>query len=92
MIAIRVFEAKAVPASPHWSDVQDILTQYARLYPSMTAVIDLSNEALIRGTAGALAAALRRAETAANYMPVTRDLSRDRKALLLKWLDAGAPH
>jgi hypothetical protein len=92
MIAIRVFEAKAVPASPHWSDVQDILTQYARLYPSMTAVIDLSNEALVRGTAGALAAALRRAETAANYMPVTRDLSRDRKALLLKWLDAGAPH
>ncbi len=92
MIAIRVFESRAVPTSPHWSDVQDILTQYARLYPSMTAVIDLSNETVVRSTSGALAAALRRPETSPNYMPVTRDLSRDRKALLLKWLDAGAPH
>jgi hypothetical protein len=93
MIAIRLFESRSVPASPHWSDVQDILTQYARLYPSMTTVgLDLSNETLVRSVRGALATALRRAETASNYMPVTRDLSRDRKALLLKWFDAGAPH
>jgi hypothetical protein len=91
-LVVRVFEPHAVPAAPRWPDVEPILTQYARLHPSMRRIVDLSSDAAIRGFGpGALAAAMRRPDTSANFMPVTRDLSRDRTALVLKWLDAGAP-
>jgi hypothetical protein len=90
-IAVRIFDSLTVPANPRLADVRDLLNQYARLYPSMTAVIDLSNHTRVQATRGVLAGAVRRPETAGNYMPVSRDLSRDRKALLLRWLDAGAP-
>jgi hypothetical protein len=89
---IHVYEALTVPSSPKWNDVKEILTQYSRLYPSMTQVLDLSDEAKVRAKRGEIARRLRLPETDSTYMPSTRDLSRDRKALLLKWLDAGAPH
>ena len=91
-LLVRVFEPRAVPAAPRWPDVEQILTQYSRLYPSMRRIVDLASDSAIRGFGpGALAAAMRRPDTAANFMPVTRDLSRDKTALVLKWLDAGAP-
>ena len=84
---------------PTFVNVQPILEQYFRLYPAMrqpTATkqfgfVDLNNLAQVQPVAPVLAASLRRAETAGNYMPVTRDLSMDKKTLLLAWLDAGAP-
>jgi hypothetical protein len=98
-IVVRVFDAHTVPANPVFADVEPILTQYFRLYPSMrtpTAArpfgfVDLNDLAQVQPLAPVLAASLRRPETAPNYMPVTRDLSRDKKALLLRWFDAGAP-
>jgi hypothetical protein len=90
-IAVLVFDKYAIPASPVWSDVQPILTRYSRLYPAMRAIVDLADHAQVKLWAGALAASLRRADTEPNHMPVTRDLSKDKRDLLLKWLDAGAP-
>ena len=100
-IAIRVFDRQLMPTvlPPTFSNVQPILEQYFRLYPAMrqpTAAkqfgfVDLNNLAQVQPVAPVLAASLRRAETAGNYMPVTRDLSMDKKTLLLAWLDAGAP-
>jgi hypothetical protein len=98
-IAVRVFDPHTVPAKPRWPDVQSILVRYFRLYPAMRqptagkpfGFIDLNDPAQIQAVAPVLALSLRRAETEPNYMPVTRDLSRDKKKLLLKWLDAGAP-
>lgn len=92
LLSVHVYESLAVPASPTWNDVKEILTQYSRLYPAMTRVLDLSDETKVRAKRGEIARRLRLPETDPSYMPTTRDLSRDRKALLLKWLDAGAPH
>jgi hypothetical protein len=89
-IVVRVYERHAIPANPTWTDVRDILTQYFRLYGSMR-FIDLGDHAIVKSVRGPIAAALRRAETDPRYMPVSRDLSRDKRDLLLRWLDAGAP-
>jgi hypothetical protein len=89
-ISVRVFESFSGPANPRWVDVRDILAPYYRLYPSMR-FIDLSNDTIVPAARSVIATALRRAETDQGYMPVTRDLSRDKKALLLRWLDSGAP-
>lgn len=91
-IAVRVYEPLTVPAAPKWNDVKDILAQYARLYPSMTAILDLSDETKVRAKRGEIARRLSLPETDPSYMPTSRDLSRDRKTLLLNWLNAGAPH
>jgi len=62
------------------------------MYPSMRLpFLKLNDHASVQGNRGLVAAALQRAETDPGYMPVTRDLSRDKKALLLAWLNAGAP-
>jgi hypothetical protein len=90
-IAVRVFDRHTIPAAPALSDVEPIFRQYSRLYPSMRNIVDLADHARVRQWAPALAASLRRPEAAPNHMPVTRDLSRDKRALLIKWLDAGAP-
>ena len=57
----------------------------------MQARFPLDDHAQVKARAGACAAFMRLPETSSGYMPVTRDLSRDKRDLLLKWLDAGAP-
>lgn len=90
-IFVRVFERVTVPDNPQWSDVRDFLTGYARLYPSMTMIFDLSSERVVRTNRGLLATAVQRPETSPFYMPVSRDLSRDRKALLVSYLTTVGP-
>lgn len=90
-IFVRVFESVTIPDTPQWSDVRDFLTGYARLYPSMTLIFDLSVERVVRTNRGLLATAVQRPETSPSYMPVSRDLSRDRKALLVKYLTTVGP-
>jgi hypothetical protein len=90
-LSVHVYEARTIPAAPKWNDVKEILTQYSRLYPAMTQVLDLSDLGKVSPKRGEIARRLRLPETDSTYMPSTRDLSRDWKAILLKWLDAGAP-
>jgi hypothetical protein len=92
VIAIRIFDARAMVASPRWADVRDIWEQYARLYPAMSRIgIDMSVHSVVQTMRAALEASMVRPIDHPRYMPVTRDLSRDKKALLLRWLRAGAP-
>ena len=74
-------------------DVYPILFQYARLYPFMRSLIDLSdystmaNSGITRKIQGALSLPL----TDAAYMPVTRDLSVGKTNLILTWIRNGMP-
>jgi hypothetical protein len=90
-ITVRVFSNHTVPAHPRWADVEPILKQFARLYPSMTAVMDLSQHSVAQSMRAAVLAAIQRAKTNPRYMPVTRDLSRDKEQLLVRWINQGAP-
>lgn len=68
--------------------VKDILGQYGKLYPIMN-FIDFNNEQSVIDNAAQIFEALERPYTDGAAMPVTRDLSASRLALIKKWL---APH
>ncbi len=93
-ITLLVFENIPSNANPTWwQDVYPILFQYARLYPFMRSLIDLSdystmaNSGIARKIQGALSLPL----TDAAYMPVTRDLSVGKTNLILTWIRNGMP-
>ncbi|MCI0486812.1 MAG: Ig-like domain-containing protein [Blastocatellia bacterium] len=90
-IIVRVFDPHAAVASPTWAHVQAILTEYARLYPMMKGRMDLSDHATVRTNKDSIKTTLSYPETDPRYMPVSRDLSRDKKALIIRWINRGAP-
>jgi hypothetical protein len=90
-INVRVYDAHPGPGAPVWADVQPILDQYHKLYPSMRPFGPLNSQASMQNLSALMVTALQRPDTDPGYMPITRDLSRDKKALLLRWLAAGAP-
>jgi hypothetical protein len=89
IINVRIYDTFTAPAVPAWADVQNLFKQYANLYPSMRAIFDIGDQTVIErpGIAGLLAASMRRAVTAPNFMPVTRDLSQAKRDAMLRYLD-----
>ena len=73
---------------PTWLDhVYPIFKKYADLYPVMTDnFVDLANYYDVLQHKKAISETISLPESDPNYMPVTRDLSRDKKNLILKWL------
>ncbi len=93
-ITVLVFENIPPNANPTWwQDIYPIFYQYARLYPFMRSLIDLSNFSTMAssGTAAKIQKALSLPRTDAAYMPVTRDLSVGKTNLILTWIKNGMP-
>lgn len=87
MLNALVFSGYKVPHEPTWlEDVQPILQRYDNLFPAMRAVVDLSNFASVIGRLGILRRVFDLPVSDANYMPVTRDLSGTKRAMIRKWL------
>jgi hypothetical protein len=92
LIVLHVRQAFSGPSSPQWSDVAPILTQFANLYPVMSRrMFDFSDSATAGNRAKILRFALTRPIGDPNHMPVTRDLSEGKRAMLVAWLDKFAP-
>lgn len=83
-------EQPAVEQPTWWGEVRPILTQYHQLYPVM-AFIPLDDYRAVVKSAKQIREAINRPLTAPMYMPVTRDLSASRLALLNRWFDNGTP-
>ena len=91
-LSVRVFDRHPLPDQPTWKEqVGPILQQYARLFPYMKRLLDLGDYPSVQQNREMLKYFLTLPETHPGYMPVTRDLSRDKRALILKWIDNGAP-
>jgi hypothetical protein len=90
-ILVKVFDTRAAVAKPKWADVQDIFEEYARMYPGMKAILDLASQGTVQGAKDRIKATLSYPITDPRYMPVSRDLSRDKRDLILRWIAAGAP-
>jgi len=93
-ITLLVFENIPSNVNPTWwQDIYPILFQYARLYPFMRSLIDLSDYATMAnsGIARKIQGALSLPLTDAAYMPVTRDLSVGKTNLILTWIRNGMP-
>jgi hypothetical protein len=87
-VSAHVYDAFTAPPTPAWADVQPIFKQIMVLYPFMQSILDLSDEATVIANAGPIAAFMRLPMTSPHFMPVTRDLSGPKTAMILAWLDA----
>jgi len=85
-VSLLVWDAYDQPAT--WANVAPILAQYAVLYPVMDQLIDLTSETEVNQQAALLRLAFGLPVTDPNSMPVTRDLSDAKRAMLLQYLDA----
>jgi hypothetical protein len=85
-ISVLVWSGYTAPAEPTWSnDVHPILVQYANLYPVMKPIVDLSSYAHVVAKAASISDCLTRGFDDPQYMPVTRDLSPAKTAMILAW-------
>ncbi|MBV8200217.1 MAG: hypothetical protein JOZ15_06305, partial [Acidobacteria bacterium] len=91
-LSVLVFDSMPPIEHPTWKDVQPILAQYAALYPFMTDnVVDLGSYTAVKQNLASIQRVLSLPPEDPGYMQVTRDMSRDRLALLLRWISQGAP-
>jgi hypothetical protein len=88
MLNALVWSAFVAPANPKWtSDIKPILQQYANLYPVMKQYVDLGNYGDVVAKGPLIQNAFGLSLTDPSYMPVTRDLSPAKKAMIASWLN-----
>ena len=100
-LTVRVFDRHPSVQAPTWAHARPILEQYTRLYPFMSGgplappgskgILDLSDHPTVQANREKIRQTLSYPETDPRFMPVTRDLSRDKRDLLLRWIGRGAP-
>jgi hypothetical protein len=88
-ISVLAFSPFTAPTTPTWyADIQSILTQYGNLYPIMGKhLVDLGDYASVVAHLKILRLAFSLPVEDPNHMPVTRDLSDPRRAMILHWID-----
>jgi len=85
-ISAKVFDTARVPALPTWwRDVFPILLQYAYLYPAMQEIFHLDDYPTVVRYARQIIARLDLPEDDPEMMPITRELSAAKRAILVKW-------
>ena len=88
ILNLLVWSGYTIPEIPTWeNNVQPILTQYANLYPVMKDYVDLSRFDSVAQSASHIKRAMQLSQNNPNYMPTTRDLSANKRAMILKWCD-----
>lgn len=100
-MAVLVFDAFTPATDPPtwWADIQPWMYQYARLYPGMRDIMDISDYGTLTrpirgmGKTGAqlVNGVFQLPRQDPNHMPVTRDLSGGRRKAFADWLAAGCP-
>jgi hypothetical protein len=90
ILSILVWNNFVPDEPPTWEgSMGAVFTQYGNLYPWMTKfgpLLDLANYAQVAAARERIRAVLLLAESNQHYMPVTRDLSKSRRAAMLRWL------
>jgi rubrerythrin len=95
-LVVRVFDAFVWEGEPVWygkTGIQPVFKQYENLYPSMRNIVNLGDYHSLakRHTINHLKASMSAPKTAADYMPVTRDLSINKSQMILQWLNQPFP-
>jgi len=91
-INVLIFSSYPMPAQPTWDDnVGPILGTYARMHPYMKGIIDLSDYPTVVDNAAAIQHVLNLSINDPHYMPVVRDLSPDKLAMINQWFTNGMP-
>jgi hypothetical protein len=78
----------AIPENPVWSDIAPTMIQFANLYPIMSKYfINFADPNALIAKKEILKFAFTRDINDPIYMPVTRDLSENKRLTILKWLN-----
>jgi hypothetical protein len=87
-IMVHARSAFPVPAKPSWiPDIAPIFTQFGNLYPIMSQrLVDLSDPDSVKRNLKILQLAFSLDIADPNYMPVTRDLSENKRTAIQRWL------
>jgi hypothetical protein len=79
-------------AEPVWEEIQDIMTQFANLYPIMSKyLVNLKDPHQVMAKKDILTFAFSLDFRDPAYMPVSRDLSEAKRRTILKWLYQSKP-
>ena len=91
--ALSVLVFDTYQGDPTWPSVEPFLSQYAKLYPYMDKMFPpgLGDPKVYQQNISDFEQVLNYPIGDPRYMPVTRDMSRDKRSVLLAWLQAGAP-
>ncbi|MCB9795580.1 MAG: hypothetical protein H6741_22995 [Alphaproteobacteria bacterium] len=93
-LSVLAYDAWEVPDEPTWhGDIAPILTQYANLYPIMSRyLVNLADYDSVVKHADLLLLSFTLDIENPNYMPVSRDLSVNKRAGIVRWLsEPGKP-
>ena len=92
-IVFHVRDAFDPPAVPSWAtDLAPIFVQYANLYPAMSrGLFNFADYSTVAAHAQVLLFAFTRPIEDPNYMPVSRDLSSGKIAMITNWLSGFLP-
>lgn len=91
-IIVHQRDAYEVPENPTWADVRDVWLQFGNLYPIMSKhIMDFKTQQSILSKKAILLFAFGLSIEDELYMPVSRDLSANKLATLVKWLQTASP-
>ena len=89
-VTVLVFSNVSYERPYTWvDDVEPIFHQFAHLYPVMKQVLDMSYYRDVRRYAKSIRHVLSLDVHHPSYMPVTRDLSKAKREMILEWLENG---
>jgi hypothetical protein len=93
LISILAFDRFEVPTQPTWNaHVRPILQQYGNLYPIMSKhLVALGDYSSVVTHLDILKLAFAQPLEDPNHMPVTRDLSAGKRAMILRWMEQRGP-
>jgi hypothetical protein len=95
-VTLLVFEDTPYVKNPTWwQNIYPIFLQYARLYPAMRDLIDLSDYRSVTNTdfdiPNKIKTVMTLPLTHPGYMPVTRDISLLKLDMVVRWFNSGMP-
>ncbi len=92
IINLLIWSGYKAPKKPSWlHDVRPIFLQYANLYPVMLPLFNMADYASVVSRRQAMLAVFSMPMAEPNYMPVTRDMSEAKRAMVRQWLSEPQP-
>lgn len=100
LISIQIYQQnlRGLPAAVRlagrvtWDNsIRYVLGQYGKLYPYMATIVELGSYESVKKNAAQIRQVLASDLNSPIHMPVTRDLSASRRALILRWVEDGMP-
>ena len=90
VVAIHVYSNVYYKQPYTWlTDVKPIFQQFAQLYPIMKEVLDMSRYRDVKRYAKKIHHVLSLSVHHPSHMPITRDLSKAKREMILEWLENG---